>query len=67
MEKEEKYVSICPVCGSLDIRADNSSPGFVGYGAPLRSICCSCGYSAYVFPEVPESKIEEFRKNVKKE
>lgn len=66
MEKEEKYVSICPVCGSLDIRADKSSLG-VGYGAPLRSVRCSCGYSAYVFPEVPESKIEEFRKNVKKE
>ncbi|MBN2251922.1 MAG: hypothetical protein JW724_07600 [Candidatus Altiarchaeota archaeon] len=62
---EEKYVEVCPSCGSSDIKTDFNNPAKVRLGAPLTKVCRSCGYSACIFPEVLESGLEDYRKMLK--
>lgn len=62
----EKYIKICPKCGSIDIKEELDNPAKVRLGAPLDCICRSCGFKAKIFPEVKEDEIEDFRKKLKK-
>ncbi len=59
MEKE-KFVRICPKCGSIDI----TRLVFRILG-PL--ICKNCDYKNPIFPEIEINKIELFRKELKNE
>lgn len=61
---KEKYVKICPKCGSTDVQVDFSNASFA-IGSPVSHNCNSCGTVGMVFPEVEESKVEEFRKKLK--
>lgn len=66
MKKEKRYVSACPNCGSTEIGTDFKDAVKIRFGAPLMSRCNSCGYRAYTFPEIIESKLEYFREHLKK-
>lgn len=57
--KKENYVKVCPLCGSTNI-----THRIVGYGTTL--VCKDCRYENTFFPEVEDSKVEEFKKNLKK-
>jgi hypothetical protein len=60
-----KYIEVCPKCGSINI-------GSQGYRI-LNSFCKDCGYgekspgtnTKTFFPEVDETKLEQFRKDLK--
>ena len=57
--KKEKFVRICPKCGSADI----SRP----FLKILGSLTCrNCNYKNPIFPEVAINKIELFRKELKR-
>lgn len=65
--KKPKYVKICPKCGSTNITPYTKSG--VIFGENLVDYCKDCYYGygkSGFFPEVEESKIEEFRKKLKK-
>lgn len=61
------FIKICPNCGSTDVSVES-------FNYMIRDICKECGYgsikeSLFVdnliyFPEIPESEIEEFRKEI---
>ena len=57
--KKEKFIKICPRCGGKNV-----SYGMVG-PTPMKEICKDCNIEGF-FPEVAESKIEDFRKKFKK-
>ncbi len=60
-----KYIKVCPKCGSINL-------GFQGYRI-LNGFCKDCGYgekgpganTTTFFPEVEETKLEQFRKDLK--
>ncbi|MBW2973989.1 hypothetical protein KY346_06400 [Candidatus Woesearchaeota archaeon] len=66
LNKMQKYIKICPKCGSIDIKEELDNPAKVRFGAPLDFICQACGFKAKIFPEVKEEEIEDFRKKLKK-
>lgn len=63
--KKQKYFPICPKCGSIDIGTDFSNPVVWNYGTPPKRRCNSCGYIGNIFPEILESKIATFKKELK--
>jgi len=67
MKKKDNYLKVCPKCGSTNI---GHHVRFAStYGSDLAYYCKKCNYgymSNGFFPEVEESKIEEFRENLKK-
>ena len=60
---KEKYVKICPKCGSTKITS--YEPKLLSVGADLGWYCKDCNYRG-LFPEIEKSEIEEFRKELKK-
>jgi len=57
--KKERFVRICPKCGSADI----TRPVFRVLGT---LICRHCKYKNPIFPEIEISKIGLFRKELKR-
>jgi len=55
----EKYVKVCPQCGSKDVK-------FEATGAGSFNICKKCGFRMNNFPEIKESDLENFKKKIKK-
>ncbi|MBI2652675.1 hypothetical protein HYX00_04380 [Candidatus Woesearchaeota archaeon] len=64
--EKEKYVKICPRCGSINIGTDFSNPVVWAYGASPKYKCMKCGYMGALFPEVPESKIKYYKSRIEK-
>lgn len=67
---EEKYVKICPKCGSLDISFDSLSLGqFDMRNGSFEEYCLDCNYGKYeynaIFPQIKFDEIEIFRKKLK--
>lgn len=60
---KEKYVKICPKCGSLDIGL--YQPMMLSIGIDEGWFCKDCNYRG-IFPEIEKSEIEVFRKKLKK-
>jgi predicted RNA-binding Zn-ribbon protein involved in translation (DUF1610 family) len=63
-------VLICPRCGSERIAPHHKQRHTVEHGDVLEAyystrICANCGYSGYFFPEVPKSKLQQIRKEIK--
>jgi len=54
----EKYTKVCPRCGSKDVRFEATSAG-------IFDICKKCEFRMNNFPEVKESELENFRKEIK--
>jgi len=54
----EKYIRVCPRCGSKDVR-------FEATGAGTFNICKKCGFRMNNFPEIKESELENFGKDIK--
>ena len=52
---KEKYVRVCPKCGSTNVHADLSKD-MIAWGGSTRMVCDDCGYSAMLFPEVLKSQ-----------
>jgi ribosomal protein L40E len=69
--KKEKYVKICPKCGSINITpfsgiyAGITSGSAGSAGELLIDKCRKCNYKGLI-PEIKKSGIEKFRKNIKK-
>lgn len=63
--RKQKYFPICPKCSSIDIGTDFSNPVVWNYGTPPKRRCNSCGYIGQIFPEILESKIATFKKELK--
>lgn len=57
--KKEKHIKICPKCGSTNVSYSMIGP------TPKNDLCKDCNIEGF-FPEVEESKIEDFRKKLKK-
>lgn len=65
MASKEKYVTICPKCGSADVSPEND-PAYVASGLSNQFMQCNnCGHHGMVFPEVPESQVPKKPKNIK--
>ncbi|MBR9691529.1 hypothetical protein GOV06_01980 [Candidatus Woesearchaeota archaeon] len=62
MTEKEKYVKICPQCGSTNIKIP---PAGMDIKMTQQDYCTDCGFWG-MFPEVKESKIKEFKKQIKK-
>lgn len=65
-DKKEEYVKVCPNCGSTDIRIGQESTRKItdAFGIDSEFKCGNCGFSSYLFPEVPLSKLEEYEGNL---
>ena len=63
-KKKEKYVQVCPQCKSINISQDKSTMQQLGE-LPIRYICNNCGHSGFSFPEVLESEVEKFEKDIR--
>jgi len=59
---EETFVKICPHCGSTEIHSN--AEGF--HVIANQSRCNGCGHRG-IFPEIEQTKIEEFREHLKDE
>jgi hypothetical protein len=57
MAKKEKWVSICPKCGSTNVSPE-SNPVYMESGlSGSYKQCENCGHHGLVFPQVPQSKV----------
>ena len=56
-----KYVKICPKCGSTNIKMP---PAGMDIKMTLQDFCEDCKFWGN-FPEVKESEVEEFKKELK--
>jgi hypothetical protein len=56
-KKKERWVKVCPKCGSKGVVGDDSVPVFASTGL-FNSIkkCENCGHTGVFFPEVPKNK-----------
>lgn len=64
---KEKYVKICPKCGSIDVQTDFSNPADWALGITPRYKCNSCNHESTIFPEVLVDEIENYKKTKSKE
>lgn len=60
--KKEKYVKICPQCGSTNIKIP---PAGMDLKMTKRDYCIDCKNWG-IFPEIKESETEKFKKSLKK-
>jgi hypothetical protein len=64
---KENYIKICPKCESTDIAINTDM--FTGQGGAFFSdYCKNCNYGypyGSFFPEIEESEVETFRKELK--
>ena len=61
----EKYVKICPNCGSTKIKLPHAG---MDMSMTNKDYCVDCKYgqmAGMVFPEVKETEVEKFRKSLK--
>ena len=59
--KMDKYIKICPKCGSTNVTIPSAG---LDIALTVPDYCRDCGFRGR-FPEVEESKTEEFRKKIK--
>lgn len=59
--KEDKFVKICPKCGSTS----SSLTNLIQFAGNNLMSCNDCGYEGY-FPEVKEKDIDKFKALLKK-
>ena len=59
---EEKFVKICPNCGSVDITIP---PAGLDLRMSLPDYCSDCS-NIGIFPEIKISEIKSFKDNLKK-
>ena len=59
--KKEKYVRICPKCGSVDVKIP---PAGLDLKMTKQNYCADCGFIG-LFPEIKVSEISNFRKRLK--
>ena len=60
-----RRIRVCPSCKSTDIVHDTSNPLEAPLGLPERLMCRTCGFSGYVFPTMPASEVQTYKKNTK--
>ena len=58
---KEKFVSVCPVCNSVDIRTDNSNKLLESFGSSVNWVCNRCGNSFPISLEIPLSEAKDFK------
>lgn len=57
-DMKEKWVKVCPKCGSKDITIVSLKSKFIVFGIPTQYRCNKCGYLSFIIPEI----IEEIKK-----
>ena len=57
-----RYIKICPQCGSINVKLPNAG---LDIRMTIKDMCEDCDNIGN-FPEVEESRIEEFKKKFKK-
>lgn len=60
-ERNVGYVRICPNCGSTNVYSEGR---YIEWGPDTSFVCKNCGFLG-IFPEVKETEIEEFRKELR--
>ena len=65
LQKNEKYVRICPKCKSPDVYINKPNP--LQSFLPAMYACNRCKHLGQIFPEVKLSKINELEEEVNKE
>lgn len=66
MARKEKWVTICPKCGSTDISPE-SNPVYIMFGLSTSyKQCETCGHHGLIFPKVPKSKVPKKPKSSSK-
>lgn len=66
MSKKEKWVTICPKCGSTDISPESNAVYIDSGLSTSYKQCEHCGHHSLVFPQVPKSKVPKNPKPVSK-
>ena len=66
-ETKEKYVKVCPRCGSTDVHTDFSNPVVWAYGTPVKYQCKSCGLVSSIFPELAGKEKIQFQKKTRQD
>jgi hypothetical protein len=64
--KKERYVRICPKCGSIDVHTDFSNPVVWASGTTIKYQCNSCKNMGIFFPEISIKKIKEYQQKIQK-
>jgi len=64
-KNKDMFVKVCPKCKSTNVTVDKSTLQQVGV-FPTLYICNNCNHSAYTFPEIKLSKLENFENAVDK-
>ena len=59
----ENYIKICPRCGSIKVNPYTHVG--TSEGEFLLDHCPDCGWNK-IFPEILESKVEEFREEIER-
>ncbi len=63
--KKERYVMVCPKCGSTDIKAE-TNPAYAITGLVLNfKQCCNCGHHGQFFPEELRTEVRKSPKKPK--
>jgi len=63
MGRKEKWVTICPKCGSTDISPESNAV-YAGFNQYKQ--CENCGHHGIIFPQVPKSKAPKKPKSPEK-
>ncbi len=63
-KRKEKYVTVCPKCGSSDVLPEQD-PAYAGLGFPQFKQCNHCGHHGMIFPEVSASQVPKNPKSAK--
>lgn len=66
MRDKEKYITICPKCGSDDVSPEQD-PAYVDSGLSSQFMQCNnCGHHGFIFPEAPASQVPKKSKETGK-
>lgn len=58
----ERYVKVCPKCGSIKIQVDKRSFWWFLHITSPKHYCSNCNFSSFIFPEVRINELEQLRK-----
>ncbi len=58
-KESERYITVCPYCGSADVSSDMSIKS-IGQGSLFNEKKCNdCGFSGEIFPEMTISEAKK--------
>jgi len=61
---DNELIKICPICGSTSLQQFNWGQ-WISLGKEKME-CVNCRHTDFFFPQIEKSKVEDFRKRIKK-